>query len=150
MSSLCLVSYSRINDVTLKWYRTHELSQNKSHIKRIFFRPQSSRSFTRVSITGTKEKREVNARTRRCEEGLGIKGIKGIRSETKGHNAVSVNCDARIKETVTPGEKEMWKEEEREDCGLRYGGKYGGRGGGPVNVEGGERETNLWRFRSCK
>ncbi|KYN01610.1 Protein sister of odd and bowel [Cyphomyrmex costatus] len=33
--------------------------------------------------------REVNARTR---------------SATKGHNAVSVNCDARIKETVTPGE----------------------------------------------
>ncbi|KYQ57464.1 hypothetical protein ALC60_03425 [Trachymyrmex zeteki] len=58
--------------------------------------------------------REVNARTRRCEEGLEIKGIKGIRSETKGYNAVSVNCDARIKETVTPGEKESRKREERE------------------------------------
>lgn len=35
-----------------------------------------------------------------------IKGIKGTRSETKGHNAVSVNCDAGIKGTVTSGEKE--------------------------------------------
>ncbi|KYM89352.1 hypothetical protein ALC53_02428 [Atta colombica] len=64
--------------------------------------------------TRTDTRREVNARTRRCEEGLEIKGIKGIRSETKGHNAVSVNCDARIKETVTLGEKESRKREERE------------------------------------
>lgn len=112
-----------------------------------FFRPQSSRSFTRVSITGTKEKREVNARTRRCEEGLGIKGIKGIRSETKGHNAVSVNCDARIKETVTPRrERDGEKRKSERLYNGRYGGKYerkrereGRREGGPTKEGGGER-----------
>jgi len=51
-----------------------------------------------------------------AKKGFGIKGIKGIKSETKGHNAVSVNCDARIKETVTLGrerDEERGRERER-------------------------------------
>ena len=46
---------------------------------------------------------------------------------------MSVNCDARIKETVTPGEKESRKREEREVRGKKYGRRP------IVEVEEGER-----------
>lgn len=105
-----------------------------------------SRSFTRVSITGTKEKRKLNARTRRCEEGPRIKGTKGTGSETKGHNAVSVNCDARIKETVTPGKKEMRKEKASSERGQRDGMRCrrenSGRGGKERRIFGGFAVVN--------
>jgi len=68
---------------------------------------------------------------------------------------VSVNYDARIKETVTPGEKKTRKSERTTDSMGE-----GMEEGGPVKVERREKErererererkTNLWRFRSCK
>lgn len=60
-----------------------------------------------------------------------------IRSETKGHNAVSVNCDARIKETVTPGEKETRGKRKSERTTGGMGASM--EEGGPAEVEGGER-----------
>lgn len=53
---------------------------------------------------------------------VSIKGTKGTGSETERHNAVSVNCDARIKETVTPGERK------RREIG-REGARNGAEGG---------------------
>lgn len=82
---------------------------------------------------------------------VSIKGTKGTGSETERHNAVSVNYDARIKETVTPGERkrrEIRRREEREE--------WMTGSSGPKKKEDGDRdrerekETNLWAFRSCK
>lgn len=79
---------------------------------------------------------------------VSIKGTKGTGSETERHNAVSVNCDARIKETVTPGERKR-REIGREEA------KRGAEGDLVLKKrEDGDRErkkeTNLWGFRSCK
>lgn len=76
-----------------------------------------------------------------AKKGSGIKGIKGMKSETKGHNAVSVNCDARIKETVTPAGRERDGERGRAR-GYAIGMGASMREGGPAEVEG-ERDESL-------
>lgn len=64
---------------------------------------------------------------------VSIKGTKGTGSETERHNAVSVNYNARIKETVTPAERK------RREIGRRS--ERGGRGGaGPKREEDGDVE----------
>lgn len=64
---------------------------------------------------------------------VSIKGTKGTGSETERHNAVSVNYDARIKETVTPGERKR-REIRREREEWMTGSS------GPKKKEDGDRE----------
>lgn len=65
---------------------------------------------------------------------VSIKGTKGTGSETERHNAVSVNYDARIKETVTPGERKR-----RE---IRRRSERSGRGGARARKG---KKTEMWR-----
>lgn len=69
---------------------------------------------------------------------VSIKGTKGTGSETERHNAVSVNYDARIKETVTPGERKRQEIRRRSERSGR--GAEGGSGPKRKEDEDVERE----------